>query len=164
MPSPTTYRGRVDLSNIPAHVTAARERTGREVGAILADYACCAITHQDLCAEIDRVVETSKAEAREAGQKVAALRIASESAQIKAAGVLIRSTKPSAEAQAVLDAHEARVKEGTKTVEALAAHANALGPLLEELLCELGRAGVPRADVKGLLDKAVHRRVTKAPA
>jgi hypothetical protein len=159
----SNHRSTVVLSDVPAAIAAARERTGREVGAVVADLAACSIHHKDLTAAIEQLVSTSRIEAAAVARKVGALRLAADpGATIKAAGVVIRRTEPQAELEALTAAHAASLKEGTERVTALQTRANALVPLIEEFIAELGRAGVPRHEVQPLLDSATITRVTKA--
>jgi len=147
------------FKDIPDLLAATRERTGRDVEAIAADLACAVVNRQDIQATIAKIVEDSKTEAQRVGQKAAALRMASEAATIKAAGVLIRRVEPTGEAKALLDEFAAKVKEGNARVAAMQEKVNALAHLIEAFIGELGRAGVPRGDVQALLDKSTYRRV-----
>ena len=146
------YLSTIDLSDIPAAIAKVQGHTGRELGAIVADFACCTVHQQDLRAERKRLSDAGTADAKRVAQEAAALwMLAEPGALIKVAGVVIRRSHHVAGRQKLLNAREARAKQEAAELELLRAKAEALQPLIDELCTEAERAGLPRNEMQAWL-------------
>lgn len=156
----TTHRATVNLHDIPAAIAAARERSGRDLGDIIADYAHVAFHRQDVIARATQIEKDAKTEGDRVMAKIAALNVVADPTVIKRAGVALRRVDPVAEMNALIEARKARNEQDLGNLKALAAYAARVDELIEAMLGEFARAGVPRDKVQALLDMAEHRVVS----
>jgi hypothetical protein len=155
------HKNTIRLQDIPAETAAARERTGRHVGDILADLVSVTMHGQDLAARRKQIGAQATADNDQVQQKLGALLASAKPADIKTSGVVVRRADPAAAARALNDGLTARLKQRVAEAEAVAAREDQLQPLVAELVAELGRAGVPAGEVQALVNSATITRASR---
>ena len=164
MTASTTYQPKINVADIPGAIAAAKGRTGRAAGAIVADWALCGVYYQDLQASVQQISAAALDDRKATERKIKALTIASRPATIEVAGFVIRRTDPVADADALHTALLGRLESATAQLKALRERQDAVNTLAGEFLAELERAGMSKAEAQVWLKSGTVTRVAKAAA
>lgn len=149
----------VNLLAVDAEIEAARVRTGRDVHAIYADWAACAVYLMDLNAACKALAETALVDTKRTNAALSALALSAHPQTLQVAGLVLRRTDPEGEAKRLRETRDGRNAECLGHVDRHTKTMASVDALVVEIIKELNRAGVTTEDGKATLRASTTTRL-----